>query len=114
MTTIDVQPSALGQLAYHVACAAHLAAGERSEDCVPHAVLSWALLEAIGGEHLEAAINGFDLPDDVGDIRSRAAQPVRDRAGELALQLCAHFTSEGRHDVGGLYQAAYERLTERV
>ena len=56
MTTIDVHPSALGQLAYHVACSAHLAAGERSDECVPHAVLSWALLEAIGGEQLDAAM----------------------------------------------------------
>lgn len=108
---IDVHPSALGQLAYHVACAAHLAAGERSEDCVPHAVLSWALLEAIGGDRLDSAIAGFDLPDEVGDIRSPAGKPIREHAEELALQLCAHFTSEGRHDVGQLYQDAYERLT---
>ena len=111
MTTIDVHPSALGQLAYHVACSAHLAAGERSDECVPHAVLSWALLEAIGGEQLDAAISGFDLPDDIGDIRAPAAKPIRERAEELALQLCAHFTSEGRHDVGQLYQDAYELLT---
>ena len=77
MTTIDVHPSALGQLAYHVACSAHLAAGERSDECVPHAVLSWALLEAIGGEQLDAAISGFDLPDDIGDIRAPAAKPIR-------------------------------------
>lgn len=109
---IDVHPSALGQLAYHVACAAHLAAGERNDECVPHAVLSWALLEAIGGDQLDAAISGFDLPDDVGDIRSPTAKPIRARAEDLALQLCAHFTSTGRHDVGQLYQDAYERLTD--
>ncbi len=113
MTTIDVQPSALGQLAYHVACAAHLAAGERSDSCVPNAVLGWALLETIGGEQLDAAINGFDLPDEIGDIRSPAAEPIRDRAEET-LQLCAHLTSEGRHDVGQLYQDADERLKSPV
>lgn len=111
MTSIDVPPAVLGQLAYHVACAANLAAGPRPDDCVPHAVLSWALLGAIGGDGLEVALTGSDLPQEIGDIRSPAAAPIRERAEELALQLCAHFTSEGRHDLSQLYQDAYARLT---
>lgn len=114
MTTIDVPAAALAQLAYHIGCAANLAASSRSSESIPHAVMSWALLEAIGGAALDDAVHGFDLPDDVGDIRAPDAAPVRERAEELALQLCAHFTSEGRHDLAHLYQTAYELLTVRT
>lgn len=108
---IDVPASALGQLAYHVATAAQLAVTDRSDDCVPHAVLSWALLEAIGGDRLGGAIDGFDLPNEFGDVAGPAGKHIRERAEELALQLCAHFTSEGQHDVSQLYHDAYGRLT---
>ena len=111
MTTLNVKPAALGQLAYHIACAAQLAASDQADECVPHAVLSWALLEAIGGDNLDASTTGFDLPDDIGDIGKPTAHHVRERAEDLALQLCAHFTSEGRNDVAELYQTAYDRLT---
>lgn len=112
MTTIDVTDAALGQLAYHVASAAHLADGEQPADSVPHAVLSWALLQALGGGRLEAVTDELDLPDHPASLRSASGRTTRRRAEELALQLCAHFTSEGRHELAQLYQDAWSQLAD--
>ena len=35
---------------------------------------------------------------------------VRRPTEELALQLCSHFTSAGRHELATLYQDAYQLL----
>jgi hypothetical protein len=110
MTTLTVPTAVLGQLSYHVGCAARLAAAQRQDESIPHAVLAWGVLESLGGEHLDRIRSSFDLPDDVGDLDSPQAAPVRQRAEELALQLCAHFTSEGQHQLARLYQDVYDRL----
>jgi hypothetical protein len=107
---VPLDADVLGQVAYHVRCAAGLAAVGRSEECARHALLSWALLEAVGGDALRDAVGALDLPDDVGDVNGTAAGPVRRTTEELALQLCAHFTSEGRHRLAEVYQGAYQRL----
>jgi hypothetical protein len=103
LTETDV----LAQLAYHMRCSAGLAADGDRDACVPHAVLAWALLEAVGGQPLHEAIDALDLPDDLGDVHG-GSRAFRRPTAELALQLCAHFTSEGRHDLAGLYQHAYQ------
>lgn len=110
MSTITIPTVLLGQLSYHVGCAARLAASGHSEESIPHAVLAWGVLESIGGEHLDRLRASLDLPNDVADLGTPEAAPVRKRAEELALQLCAHFTSEGQHQLARLYQDVYDRL----
>lgn len=107
---VRVDVDVLGQIAYHVRCAAGLAATGSAENGARHAVLSWALLETAGGRPVREAIDSLDLPDDVGDVRGEAATALRRGTEELALQLCAHFTSEGRHRLAQLYQDAYQLL----
>jgi hypothetical protein len=102
--TIDL--AVLGQLAYHVNRVA-VTAGEDGDACVTHAALSWALLNSIGEGELAALIDELDLPD-VGT--AAGSEMIQRRAGHLALQLCSHFTSEGQHELAGLYHDAYQRI----
>jgi hypothetical protein len=106
--TLDV--AALGQLAYHSRCAAALAAEGSGDAAAPHALLSFALLHSLGGAELERTMHALDLPDTVGDFKGPKGERVRATADELALQLVAHFTSEGRHDLAGLYTDACDLM----
>ena len=104
------EPVALGQVAYHMRRAAGLAIDGQVEPCAGHALLAWALLEGVGGEALQESLRSLDLPDDLGELDVAVPSPLRRTGEELALQLCAHFTSEGRHDLAELYQQAYRGL----
>jgi hypothetical protein len=108
MTYIDT--AVLGQLAYHVRFAAALAAEGRGDESVPHSVLAWAVLQSAGGDALRDAVAAFDLPDEIGGVHRIGALDACRPAEELALQLCAHFTSAGQHVVAQLYQSAYQVL----
>ncbi len=111
MSTRDLTDAALAQVAYHVASAAKLATGSAPAECVPHSVLSWALLRSAGDGALADATGSFDLPDIDAELRTEGGLHARRRAEDLALQLCAHFTSEGHHELAPLYQDAYSLLT---
>ncbi len=111
--SVTVDHGALGQLAYHVRWSAALAAGGRGEDSVPHAMLAAALLDVLGGPALESAISTFDLPPII-DPSGASTEKQRDVAVQLGLQLVAHFTSEGRHDLADVYQEATRRIGVRA
>jgi hypothetical protein len=104
---IVVPPASIGQRAYLVRCAA----AAPDVGTTAHAMLAWALLESIGGDDLRDVVAALDLPDDAGDPRDPVAAPARHTAEELALQLCAHFTSEGRSDLAQLYQDGHRILS---
>jgi hypothetical protein len=106
----SIESAVLGQLAYHVRFAAALAADGRGDESVPHAVLSWALLRSAGGDALREAAAAFDLPDEIGGVHRVGALDECKPAEELALQLCAHFTSSGQHVLAQLYHDAYQVL----
>ena len=105
-----IDSAALGQLVYHVRFAAALAADGRGDESVPHAVLSWALLRSAGRDALSEAVVAFDLPDEIGGTHRVELLDECKPAEELALQLCAHFTSAGQHVLALLYQDAYQVL----
>jgi hypothetical protein len=106
----NIASAVLGQLAYHVRFAAALAADGRADESVPHAVLSWALLRSASGDAWRESVAAFDLPDEIGGVHRVAALDECKPAEELALQLCAHFTSAGQHALAQLYQGAYQVL----
>ncbi|MEZ5219304.1 MAG: hypothetical protein R2705_14985 [Ilumatobacteraceae bacterium] len=108
--TMSLDIGALGQLSYHLQCAAALSADGASDQAAGHTLLSWALLDALGGAALTEAVDALDLPRGVGDLRASGATRVRAHADELGLQLLAHFTSEGRHDLASLYREACDRM----
>ncbi|MEK7426037.1 MAG: hypothetical protein AAB131_19610 [Actinomycetota bacterium] len=100
----------LGQLAYHVHWSAALAAAGRGEEAAPHTILAGTLLDVLGGEPLRAAAAAFDLPEVVDDRSSATAKGHRAVAVQLGLQLVAHFTSDGRHDLADVYQEVTRRI----
>jgi hypothetical protein len=103
----------LGQIAYHLRWSAALAA-EGAGDPAPHAILANSLLEALAGDDLRRAVGALDLPDvRVAPSPSTATSARLDAATQLGLQLVAHFTSEGRHDLADLYQVATGQLAAR-
>jgi hypothetical protein len=110
--TVRIESAVLGQLAYHIRFAAGLAAEGRGEESVPHAVLSWALLRSVGGDALREAMANLDLPDRIGAENAVVADNVRKPTQELALQLCAHFTSVGHNELSQLYHDTYRTLTK--
>jgi hypothetical protein len=99
----------LAQLRYHVRWSAALAADGHSADSAQHAMLAGALLDVLGGPELEAATMAFDLPE-VTAPTSPASSAQRERAVQLGLQMVAHFTSDGRHDLADLYHEATHRI----
>jgi hypothetical protein len=109
-TTLGIDNDRLGQLCYHVRWSAALAADGRTGDSAPHAILAGALLDVLGGEQLAAASAALDLPDVVSDHSSATAAAHREAAQQLGLQLVAHFTSDGRHDLADLYHEAARRV----
>lgn len=110
---IIMDNSTLGQLWYHVRWSAALAADGRTGDSAPHAILAGALLDVLGGEQLTAASAALDLPDVTSDHASTTATAHREAATQLGLQLVAHFTSDGRHDLADLYHEATRRVAVR-
>jgi hypothetical protein len=108
--TVSLDHGTLGQLAYHVRCSATLAAAGRGDEAAPHAILARALLDVLGGDALAQAVAALDLPDAATGSASAAAAAHRTRAIQLGVQLVAHFTSEGRHDLANLYQDATARV----
>jgi hypothetical protein len=109
---LTVEPAALGQIAYHLRCSAGFAVDGAAESSAGHAMLAWALLGAVGGDALRDAVAALDLPD-VGAGDDAVPTSLQRTTEELALQCCAHFTSEGRHDLAQLYQDAYGALGGR-
>jgi hypothetical protein len=105
-----IESAVLGQLAYHIRFAAALAADGRGDESVPHAILSWALLQSAGGNALRESVAAFDLPDEIGGVHRVGSLDECKPAEELALQLCAHFTSAGQHALAQLYHGAYQVL----
>lgn len=97
----------IGQLSYHLRCSAGLACSSDVAGAAAHTLLSWALLDVIGGDELRTAVTVLDLPDHVGDLGCDTGRPILASAQQLALQLVSHFTSTGRHDLAGLYQDAF-------
>jgi hypothetical protein len=106
----SLEPVALGQIAYHMRRAAALAIDGQLEPSAGHSLLAWALLEDLGGAELQESLRALDLPDDLGELDVAVPSSLRRTGEELALQLCAHFTSEGRHDLAELYQQAFRGL----
>jgi len=103
---VSLDPTVLGHFAYHVRCAAGLTAADRAQEAAAHTFLAWALLDALGADQVHQAVRALDLPDQVGDLAAVAGHPARATASQLAVQLVAHFTSEGRHDLAELYTRA--------
>ena len=60
--------------------------------------------------HCAEAVAAFDLPDEIGGTHRVELLDECKPAEELALQLCAHFTSAGQHVLALLYQDAYQVL----
>jgi hypothetical protein len=110
--SVVVAPAALGQVAYHLRCSAGFALDGATESSAGHAVLAWALLDAVGGAALRDAVAALDLPD-IAAAGGDVPVAMRRMTEELALQCCGHFTSEGRHDLAQLYQDAYAALGGR-
>jgi hypothetical protein len=106
---VSLDHGTLGQLAYHVRRAASLAARGRGDEGAPHAILAGALLDVIGGEPLAQAVAALDLPD-AADGGPPTTSVPRTQAMQLGVQLIAHFTSEGRHDLATLYQDATAKV----
>lgn len=109
--TLTLDHATLGQLAYHLRCSAGLTCSGGTDESAAHALLGWALIETIGGEELDLAMAALDLPDRVGDLSAPGGRHILAQAQQLALQLVAHFVSDGRHDLAGLYQGAFDRIT---
>jgi hypothetical protein len=108
---ITMDNGQLAQLCYHVRWSAALAADGRTGDSAPHSILAGALLDVLGGEQLTAASAALDLPDVTTDHASATATAHREAAAQLGLQLVAHFTSDGRHDLADLYHEATRRVS---
>ena len=101
----DTDDRLLADIAYHLDLATHLSADGDHGQASSEAALAHALL-----------VTRVDLPGrpEVGDLPGaealtadgEAVAPIRARARALALELTAHFVSEGQHERADAYQAA--------
>lgn len=94
-----------GDIAYHLDLAVRLAGGDEHGQAASETAVALALLST-----------QLDLPTvpEAGDLPGGAVlladgeklAPIRDRARALALEIAAHFVSEGQHGRADAYQAA--------
>lgn len=103
MADAELSKIAAAQLLHHVTRAAAMAAADDTRRCAPEAVLSWAILRDAG----LVAPPGWaddDLPFEPSPLHGPGGAAARRAGIDLALQLCAHFTSEGRSEQAMFYQ----------
>lgn len=113
MSDLVLPETAACHLAYHARMAARFGAEGDLEECASEALLAWAILDAHGGRQAAESLTS-DLPD--GRIRAEAwsgDSDVRRRAHALALELLAHYVSEGQADSAALYESLAIALTGR-
>ena len=93
-------------LGYHAHLAAEFGSGGHADEAASEALLAWTILAVHGASEAHLLITG-DLPTDrVAGVEPAQRTETRRRAHTLALELQAHFQSEG--------QSAAARLYERV
>jgi hypothetical protein len=96
-------PVAAVQLSYHLRMVVALATAGEMAECASEAALAWTILSMAGPEAVSAL--GADLPDvDVIAVSEAQWDAVLRRAHALALQLQAHFVSEGQSATAALYE----------
>lgn len=111
MTDICVPGEVASQLAYHMGAAVRLATAGRPIESASETVLAWALLSAYG--HPDAELAALDLPTLAVAPALRWDDLLR-RTQALALQLQAHFVSEGQHATATVYETAAGRVCDLV
>jgi hypothetical protein len=105
VTDLAIPELVAAQLAYHLRLAAGFAAAGEAREAASQAALAWTLLELHGG----AGCVG--VSDDLPGLRATGVSPehwhrVRERTHAVALEMQAHFVSEGQHALASLYSAA--------
>ena len=111
MTEICVPAESASQLAYHMSAAVRLATAGRPIESASETVLAWALLTTYGRP--DAELTALDLPALAVAPALRWDDLLR-RTQALALQLQAHFVSEGQHATATIYETVGDRLRDLV
>jgi len=102
MADLVVPALAAVQLAYHLRMAAGFAAGGEVRECASEAALAWTVLSLYGGVDADAG----DLPGiRVAGVSDAQWDSVLRRTQALALELQAHFVSEGQYATAAIYEA---------
>ncbi len=105
MAELCMAGPAATQLAYHLYMAVRFAAADDLVECASETALACTILSAHGG--LDAAASAEDLVDSVAMGATEGQWDVlRRRTEALALQLQAHFVSEGQHATATVYETA--------
>lgn len=97
-------------IGYHLDLSVRLAAAGEVDESASEAVLALALL-SIGSEPSGASrLGDLPAPESLVPDGERTAS-IRRRGHALALEIQAHYASEGRHDLAGAYERAAAWLT---
>jgi hypothetical protein len=102
MADLTVPELAATQLSYHLRMAAGFAAASDVRECASEAVLAWTILSLYESVHADAG----DLPGiRVAGVSDAQWDSALRRAQALALELQAHFVSEGQYATAEIYEA---------
>jgi len=111
MADLVVPELAAAQLTYHLRMAAGFAAAGEVRECASEAALAWTVLSLYGGVDADAG----DLPSlRVAGVSDAQWDSVLRRTQALALELQAHFVSEGQYATAAIYEAVGDAVPGAV